>query len=102
LQKSKKNLPTKEDYGTQRSARRSNVFTSKLANSSRGLTSHHLIICEHEPGNLKVQTPEFYFQKSLEKAEINGKAITAYFEDNQKDPALNLLAQSIEGTQGIS
>lgn len=71
-------------------------LTFKLANGSGWLTSHRLIICKHEPGNLKDGTPEFYFLKGFKKAEIKGELLTAYFDDSKKvNIQLNIYAPSL-------
>lgn len=59
-------------------------LTFKLANDSGWLTSHRLIICEHEPGQLAGHIPELYFLKEFEKAQIKGQTLTAYFRGKRQ------------------
>ena len=59
-------------------------LTFKLTNGSGWLTSHRLIICEHEPGHLEGQTPEFYFLKDFKNAQIEGDTLTAQFKGKQQ------------------
>lgn len=66
-------------------------LTFKLANGSGWLTSHRLIICEHEPGHLEGHAPEVYLLKNFKKAEINGETLMAYFED-KRQAKIHLLA----------
>jgi len=59
-------------------------LTFKLTNGSGWLTSHRLILCEHEPGHLENQTPQFYFLKNFKKAEIEDETLTVHFKGKRK------------------
>jgi hypothetical protein len=55
-------------------------LTFKLANGSAWLTSHRLILREHEPGHLEEgKKPEFYHLKNFKKAQITNEALTVHF-----------------------
>jgi hypothetical protein len=59
-------------------------LTFKLENGSGWLTSHRLILCEHEPGHLEGQTPEVFLLEDLQNAQIDGQTLTAQFQGKQK------------------
>lgn len=59
-------------------------LTFKLANGSGWLTSHRLILCEHEPDHLEGHTPEVYLLKDFQKAQINGQPLTVHFQGKQQ------------------
>lgn len=59
-------------------------LTLKLENGSGWLTSHRLIICEHEPGHLEGQTTETYLLKDFQNAEIDGQTLTTHFQGKEK------------------
>jgi hypothetical protein len=56
----------------------------KLANGSGWLTSHRLIIAEHEPGHFQCCAPEFYHLKDFKKAEIKNETLIAHFQGNHQ------------------
>jgi hypothetical protein len=56
----------------------------KLADGAGFLTSHRLIICEHEPGQFDTAEPKFYYLKNFQKTQIKGDTLTAHFKNNGK------------------
>jgi hypothetical protein len=56
----------------------------KLADGSGFLTSHRLIICEHEPGQFETSEPRFFFLKNFQKAQIKGDTLTAHSKTTAK------------------
>jgi hypothetical protein len=56
----------------------------KLANGSGWLTSHRLIIAEHEPGHFQCCAPKSYPLKEFRKIEIKSETLTAHFDDEQQ------------------
>jgi hypothetical protein len=55
-------------------------LTFKMANGSGWLTSHRLILCEHEPGQLEGQQPMFYYLKDFERTGLKGHCLTVAFK----------------------
>jgi hypothetical protein len=58
-------------------------LTFKMANGSGWLTSCRLILCQHEPGYLEGQAPEFFFLQGFVKADIHDEKLTVWFEGNR-------------------
>jgi hypothetical protein len=56
----------------------------KIADGSGFLTSHRLILIEHEPGQFDTAEPKFYYLKNFQKAQTNGDTLTAHFKSNNK------------------
>lgn len=56
----------------------------KLKKGSGWLTSHRLVLCEHEQGCLEGQTPMSFLLKDLQDAQIDGRTLTAHFQDKQE------------------
>lgn len=58
--------------------------TLKLEKGSGWLTSHRLIICEHEQGHLEGKKTETYRLEDLQNAEIDGQMLRLHFRGNEK------------------
>jgi len=58
-------------------------LTFKLANGSACLTSHRLIIVEHQPDKLNKEKRKDYSLKNFEKAQIKDTPLTAQFKDKK-------------------
>jgi len=70
-------------------------LTFKTANGSGWLTSHRLILCEHPPGQLEGHTPNEYFLKNFEKAEIKDSTLTVQFRDKKAKIQLPIYSLSL-------
>ena len=74
-----------------------NVFlTFKLVNGSGWLTSHRLIIVEHEPDKLKEGKRQDYSIKNFEKVQIKDITLTAQFKDKKNKIQLPTYAPSLQ------
>jgi hypothetical protein len=58
-------------------------LTFKMVNGSGWLTSHRLILCEHESGHLEGHTPEFYALKDFKKTVLDKQSLTVEFRHQQ-------------------
>lgn len=55
--------------------------SNELARMAAWLTSHRLILREHEPGHLEEdKKPEFYHLKNFKKAQITNETLTVHFQ----------------------
>jgi hypothetical protein len=59
-------------------------LTFKLVDGSGFLTSHRLILTEHELGQFDTAERRFYYLKNFQKAQIKGDTLTAHFKNNGK------------------
>ena len=59
------------------------LLTLKLENGSGWLTSHRLIICEHEAFHLEGQTTESYLLRDFQNSEIEGQTLTIHFQSKE-------------------
>ena len=59
-------------------------LTFKLTNGSGWLTSHRLLLCEHEPGHIEGHTPVTYSLKDFQKAQLKGSTLTVHFRGRRK------------------
>jgi hypothetical protein len=70
-------------------------LTFNTSNGSGWLTSHRLILCEHPTGQLEGHTPEEYWLKNFEIAQIKDSTLTAKFRNQQAKIQLPIYAPSL-------